>query len=69
MANKMDDKMFKRLQELKALGLTDKVVSIRLGISERTVRVYTRAARNGTKPYEIPEEQSVPSDNSIEAAK
>lgn len=55
MANKMDEKMIARLQQLKAQGLTDKVISIRLGISERTVRVYTRAARTGAKPYEIPD--------------
>lgn len=70
MSAKMDEKTYKRLQQLKELGLTDKVISIRLGISERTVRVYTRAARTGLKPYESPEENSNLSPrDSIETAK
>ena len=54
MANKVDDKVLKRIAELKAIGLTDKVVSIRLGIAERTVRVYTRHLRTGAAPYKAP---------------
>lgn len=58
MANKMDDKAIKRLKELKALGLTDKVISIRLGVSERTIRVYTRSIRTGEEPYVSPRDSS-----------
>lgn len=58
MSKKVDEVVLKRIQQLKAIGLTDKVISIRLGISERTIRVYTRSARTGTKPYE----PNVPSD-------
>tara|TARA_R110000868_G_scaffold255919_1_gene512577 strand:+ start:2128 stop:2307 length:180 start_codon:yes stop_codon:yes gene_type:complete len=54
MAAKVDDAVFKRILQLKALGLTDKVISIRLGVSERTIRVYTRSAKTGLKPYEAP---------------
>jgi len=54
MAAKVDEAVFKRIMQLKALGLTDKVISIRLGVSERTIRVYTRAAKTGLKPYEAP---------------
>ena len=52
MAAKVDDKTYKRILQLKDLGLTDKVISIRLGISERTIRVYTRSARTKTLPYQ-----------------
>lgn len=51
MASKVDQKLLERLLQLKSIGLTDKVISIRLGISERTVRVYTRSARTKTQPY------------------
>jgi hypothetical protein len=54
MAAKVDEKVFKRIIQLKELGLTDKVISIRLGISERTIRVYTRANRTGLNPYDVP---------------
>lgn len=48
MANKVDAATLKRLLQLKyEFGLTDKVIGIRLGISERTIRVYTRAHREG----------------------
>lgn len=52
MAAKVDEAVFKRIMQLKGLGLTDKVISIRLGVSERTIRVYTRSARTGAAPYE-----------------
>ncbi len=52
MAAKVDEAVFKRILQLKGLGLTDKVISIRLGVSERTIRIYTRAARTGAAPYE-----------------
>lgn len=58
MAAKIDEKLFKRLIELKSIGLTDKVISIRLGVSERTVRIYTRAHRTGSEPYSSPEDVS-----------
>lgn len=58
MAAKVDDKVFARILQLKAIGLTDKVISIRLGISERTIRVYTRSNKTQTKPYR-PEEPIV----------
>ncbi len=51
MASKVDEQTLKRLLELKSIGLTDKVISIRLGISERTIRVYTRSNRTKTQPY------------------
>lgn len=53
MAAKVDEAVFKRILQLKGLGLTDKVISIRLGVSERTIRIYTRAARTGAAPYEV----------------
>tara|TARA_R110000868_G_scaffold286818_2_gene547265 strand:- start:707 stop:883 length:177 start_codon:yes stop_codon:yes gene_type:complete len=58
MPTKIDDRILARLLQLKGIGLTDKVISIRLGISERTVRVYTRAKRTGLKPYEKPDDVS-----------
>lgn len=54
--NLLDDKQIARLYELKALELTDKIIATRLGVSERTIRVYTRAKRTGLKPYEKPED-------------
>lgn len=51
MTNRIGPKERKRILELKTLGLTDKVIAIRLGISERTVRVYSRAARESQPPY------------------
>lgn len=55
MANRVDEKTLKRILQLKyEQGLTDKVISIRLGISERTIRIYSRANRLGLKPYEKP---------------
>lgn len=51
MANKVGPKEVKRIQQLKAQGLTDEIVAIRMGITERTVRIYTRAARENHKPY------------------
>lgn len=51
MSNKVDEKTLQRIRQLKNLGLTDKVISIRLGISERTIRVYTRATRENSVPY------------------
>lgn len=51
MAAKVDEQVLKRILQLKGIGLTDKVISIRLGISERTIRVYTRSSRTSTLPY------------------
>jgi DNA-binding NarL/FixJ family response regulator len=51
MAPKVTDWHIKRIAELKKIGLTNEVIAERLGISSRTVRVYTRAARTGLKPY------------------
>lgn len=61
MPQKVDERILKRILELKGIGLTDKVISIRLGISERTIRVYTRSARTGLKPYEKPDVPLSPS--------
>ena len=51
MAPKVDERVHKRILELLALGLTHNVISQRLGITERTIRVYVRAQREGSKPY------------------
>lgn len=59
MAAKVDEQVYKRILELRALGLTNEIIGIRLGISARTVRVYTRAARLGLKAYEKPEKENV----------
>lgn len=59
MAPKVDQKVFDRIIELKTkYELTDEVISQRLGISPRTVRVYTRAARLSLKPYIKPSDVS-----------
>ena len=54
MKNKIDSAAFDRIRQLKAIGLTDKVISIRLGVSERTIRIYTRALREGINPFQPP---------------
>lgn len=61
MAAKVDKKVYERILYLKAQGLTDAVISERLGITTRTVRVFTRAARTGTKPYAPNQKLDVPS--------
>ena len=61
MAAKVDQRIYDRILQLKAIGLTNKVIAIRLGISDRTVRIYTRAARLNLKPYQRPEAETVPS--------
>jgi DNA-binding CsgD family transcriptional regulator len=50
-AIKVDKKIYERILYLKNQGLTNAVIAERLGLSSRTVRVFTRAARTGTKPY------------------
>jgi orotate phosphoribosyltransferase-like protein len=62
MAAKVTEDVLKRILQLKGIGLTDRVISIRLGISERTIRVYTRSSRTSTEPYR----PDVPSKNSSE---
>lgn len=54
MANKVTAEDFKKIAKLLDIGLTHKVIATRMGISERTVRVYARAIRTGTSPYELP---------------
>jgi orotate phosphoribosyltransferase-like protein len=51
MANKVDAAVYKRILELRDQGLTHAVIAQRLGVSERTIRVYIRAAREGNEPY------------------
>ena len=51
MARKVDESIFKRILELRSIGLTNSVISQRLGISPRTVRIYTRADREKSVPY------------------
>lgn len=51
MAAKVTESIYKRILQLKALGLTDSVIGERLGITPRTIRIYTRAAKSGTRPY------------------
>jgi hypothetical protein len=59
MPNKIDDKTFAKIIDLKQrYGLTNAVLAERFGVAERTIRVYTRAARTGTKPYNVPSEDS-----------
>lgn len=64
-SKKVDEKVYKRILYLKEQGLTQEVIATRLGISARTVRVYLRAAKTGTKPYEKPDVQ--PEDHGKEA--
>lgn len=67
MASKVDEKVLKRILQLKyEQGLTDRVISIRMGISERTIRVYTRANREGTVPYRPDEKLNVSPETSPE---
>lgn len=52
MAAKVDQAVYNRIIELKTkYALTNKVIAERLGISDRTVRVYLRASRTKTVPY------------------
>ena len=60
MSNKVDEKTLQRIRDLKKIGLTDKVISIRLGISERTIRVYTRSDRENSVPYHPEQKKGVP---------
>lgn len=69
MAAKVDEKTLKRLLELKGIGLTDNIISQRLGISERTVRVYTRADRTKTAPYRPDQAIDVPSSDNSETSR
>jgi len=48
---KVDPATFDRILYLRSQGLTQEVIAQRLGISARTVRVYLRAAKTNTKPY------------------
>ena len=65
MARKVDQQIFKRILELRAIGLTNSVISQRLGISPRTVRIYTRADRENSVPYKPEISLNVPSEDSI----
>lgn len=67
MSNKVDEKTLQRIRDLKKIGLTDKVISIRLGISERTIRVYTRADREKSIPYHPEQKLDVSSEDKSEA--
>lgn len=68
MSNKVDEKTLQRIRDLKKIGLTDKVISIRLGISERTIRVYTRATRENSVPYHPEQKLDVPSEDFSETS-
>lgn len=53
MANKIDQKLYDRIVELRNKhGLTHDVIAARVGVSSRTVRVYLRAALTATVPYQ-----------------
>jgi DNA-binding NarL/FixJ family response regulator len=54
LARKIEDREYKRILELKAIGLTAAVIAERLGVSRKTVQVYLRANRLNLKPYEVP---------------
>lgn len=58
MARKVEDREYKRIIELKGIGLTAAVIAERLGISRKTVQVYLRSNRLGLKPYELPKDVS-----------
>lgn len=52
MAIKVTQKVYDRIIELKTkYGLTNVVIAERLGLNERTVRVFLRAHREGSVPY------------------
>ena len=54
MVNRVDPKTLERILYLHRQGLSQNIISQRLGISTRTIRVYLRAERLGLKPYETP---------------
>ncbi len=54
MARKVSEKEYKRIIELRDLGLTVAVIAERLGITRKTVHVYLRAAKLNLEPYERP---------------
>ena len=66
MSLKVDTWRRDRIIQLKAIDLEDDVIAERLGISPRTVRVYYRAHRTGTKPYH-PQQTVVDSSEEVQA--
>jgi DNA-binding transcriptional regulator LsrR (DeoR family) len=50
-AAKVDESVYRRILQLHALGLTQDVISQRLGIADRTVRVYLKAAKGPNPPF------------------
>lgn len=53
MAQRVDETVIQRIRELRErYGLSSKVIGMRLGLSERTVRYYLRAIRTGEEVYE-----------------
>lgn len=52
MAQRVDEQTIQRIKELREkYGLSSKVIGLRLGLSERTVRYYLRAIRTGEEVY------------------
>lgn len=49
------ERLFQRIRQLKAWDppLSNAAIAERLGVSERTVKVYVRAAKAGTVPYAL----------------
>lgn len=51
----MDETVIQRIKELRErYGLSSRVIGLRLGLSERTVRYYLRAIRTGEEVYDTP---------------
>lgn len=60
MAQRVDEQTILRIKELREkYGLSSKVIGLRLGLSERTVRYYLRAIRTGEEVYEAPRVKKV----------